>query len=209
MSVHKIINTPEAPFPLAVGLKSRKPDAFWLARHKFFSAKHVRKRMQVSEFSCRRCPQCIRWHPLPCCLLWFQQSHQLCHLGHSSPGRGRPSVASVYMLGLSTVLPVPLTLFQSQSQLYTLSSHLCPRQSLPTHPLPSISRVPCLKRRHYIIHDFLILKTSLWAEAALNGGQRDRILTFTCVHIQKVESIMQLKGRPMCCAKQKGLALSL
>lgn len=193
MSVDKIINAPGARFPAAVGLKAGNLTRSWFFRktgQKTYASVGVQLAKMSAVYSLARC-----------CLLWFQQSHQWCHLGHSSAGRGSQSVASAYTPGLSTVLPVPLTLFQCESLLYTLSSNLCPWQGLPTHPLPSISQVPRLKRSDYIIRDFLTLKTSLWAVGCTEWGAERRDFN---THLEYIMYIVQLKGRPMCCTKQKG-----
>lgn len=115
---------------------------FWLLLQRF-STKQTRKRMYKSKFSCWRCPQCIHWRLLECCLLWFLQAHQMCHLGHSLPGPGPQSVASIYMLCLSTVLPVPLTRPSFPVWIPALRSaptfaldRACP--PIPSHNLPTL-----------------------------------------------------------------------
>lgn len=90
----------------------------------------------MSEFSCWRCPQCIRWRLLEWCLLWFSQSHQMCHLGQNLPGPSAQRAASVFnALRLSTVLPVPLShLFQSNSPAPHSASTFAPDRACP--PIP-------------------------------------------------------------------------
>ena len=48
-------------------------------------------------------------------------------------------------------------IFSSLDPCSTLSSHLCPRHRLPTHPLPQLLTPLCsLPTKHYFIHDFLV-----------------------------------------------------
>lgn len=75
-----------------------------------------------------------------CCLLWFRQAHQRCHLGHSSPHVGPERATGVYMVCLSTVLPVaPSSPIFSMISVHLRSLRAHP--SIPTNPLDSNSLI--------------------------------------------------------------------
>lgn len=167
---------------------------FWLLLQRF-STKQTRKRMYKSKFSCWRCPQCIHWRLLECCLLWFLQAHQMCHLGHSLPGPGPQSVASIYMLCLSTVLPVPLTRPSFPVWIPALRSaptfaldRACP--PIPSHNLPTLlhSWLPDPQNKYVgwgCAQQYLV-----WLVKEISVT----ISVFSYVHIQKVRVHHAVKG---------------
>lgn len=121
--------------------KKAQPDVAFQAGNVTFSIKWTRGRRYVSKFSSWRCPWCILWRLSECCLLSFRQSHQICHLGHSSPQPGPGRAAGVYTPCLSTVLPVALS-----SPIFSMISvrppiFTCPHPSVPTNPLASNSLI--------------------------------------------------------------------
>lgn len=91
--------------------------------------------MYMSQFSWWRCPQCIHWHLLEHCLLWFLQSHQMCHLGQNLPGpKSRPGfICRAFPQSFLFHSPI----FSSLSPRSTLSAHLCPRLDTACPPVPS------------------------------------------------------------------------
>lgn len=171
----------------------------WLLLQKF-SAKQTRKVMYMSKFSCWRCPQCIHWRLLECCLLWLLRSHHMCHLGQSLPGPGPQRAASVYMLCLSTVLPVPLShLFQSESLLH---AQLPPLPSTePAHPSPpTIPLPPQLPAHRALLHSRLPdpqNKSVGWGcteQYPVNNdlvSNRDQYPGILLAHIKTLQYIMQ------------------
>lgn len=148
-----------------------------------FSIKWTSGRRYMSKFSSWRCPRCILWRPLECCLLSFRQSHQICRLGRSSPRVGPERAAGVYTACLSTVLPVALN-----SPIFSMiSAHLpslCAHPSVPTNPLDSNS---------------LILGINPWGNVARhsrkNGEQHSIIVCQTSFFLQMIKGFSHMTSR--------------
>lgn len=122
-----------------------------------FLQKQTMKCKLMSKVERWRTPQCIYWHLSESCLLWFLQSHQMCHLGQDlpSPGLLRLHAVPFHSPSCSTLLTFPGLIPAP------LVTHLCPRHGRPTHLIMSQPLAPCSQSMHYFSRDFLTLKTTV------------------------------------------------
>lgn len=115
--------------------KKAQPDVAFQAGNVTFSIKWTRGRRYVSKVSSWRCPWCILWRLSECCLLSFRQSHQMCHLGHSSPPPGPwKSSRCLHAVPFPQSFLLRSALPSFPWSLRDLPSLLCPPPPPPLHP---------------------------------------------------------------------------